>query len=180
MTPPLAVEPADLPADRCGNCGAPQVPEAAFCHRCGTAGDAAPAAVNYEQAVPESGYEYVSPHTLFGLPLVHVCNDRRTPDGKRKVARGVIAIGDVAFGLLFAHGGVAVGGIAFGGAAVGLVSFGGLSLGLLAAAGGLAIGGLGAFGGAAVTLGIAAGGFAVGSIRYGGGGLDLTPWTGIG
>ena len=101
--------------------------------------------------------EYLSRATLFGLPLVH-WRTGRLPGQKIQPAIGWIACGDVAYGILFASGGFAVGGISMGGASVGLISFGGFSAGLLTF-GGLALGGV-AMGGAAIGL-IASGGIAI-------------------
>lgn len=92
------------------------------------------------------GYEYKSSTTIGGWPLVHVCMGMDASTLRPKVARGVIAIGNMAVG------GVAIGGLAFG-----LVTVGGLSIGLACA-----------FGGAALGLGLSVGGFAVGSIAVGG------------
>ncbi|HEV2694012.1 MAG TPA: hypothetical protein VG347_14045, partial [Verrucomicrobiae bacterium] len=113
---------------------------------------------------PETGmiftipWEYRSRATFLGLPLVH-CRAGRSP-GQNKIqpAIGWIACGEIAYGILFANGGLAVGGISMGGASVGILSFGGFSLGLLAF-GGFSIGGL-ALGGAAIGW-IATGGLAV-------------------
>ncbi len=91
------------------------------------------------------------------------------PDGQRRVARGWIAIGDDARGIVLAIGSTARGLVALGGRAFGVVSFGGLALGLVAIGGVglgvLGIGGLGAgvyaFGGGAVGW-RSAGGLAAG------------------
>lgn len=96
-------------------------------------------------------FEYRSKHSLFGLPLVHITSGRRA-DGRVNAAKGWIAIGGLAYGILFSCGGIAVGGISCGGIAVGVFSFGGLGLGLGAFAG-LAVG-IWAVGGAA-AIGIA-------------------------
>ena len=103
-------------------------------------------------------WEYRSRATLLGLPLIH-CRAGKLP-GQKKVrpAIGWIAFGEVAYGILFANGAFAVGGISMGGASVGILSFGGFSIGAVAF-GGFAIGGL-ALGGAAIGL-IASGGLAV-------------------
>jgi hypothetical protein len=103
-------------------------------------------------------WEYRSPTTLFGLPLVHFTAGRNM-EGKAKPAIGWIASGERAYGILFAGGAFAVGGIACGGASVGLLSFGGLSVGLLLAFGGFALGGV-AMAGCAVGW-IATGGLAI-------------------
>lgn len=103
-------------------------------------------------------WEYRSRAKLFGIPLVH-CKGGKLPGQKMKPAVGWIAFGEVAYGILYASGGFAVGTISIGGASIGILSFGGFGLGLLAF-GGMAIGGV-AVGGAAIGL-IASGGFAVG------------------
>ncbi len=98
-------------------------------------------------------YEYKSQATLLGLPLVHVHLSRG--NGRPAVAKGILAVGDVAFGA-----------VAFGGLSAGLVSLGGLSLGLLLALGGLSVG-LFALGGAALGV-YAFGGVAIGYCALGG------------
>jgi len=110
---------------------------------------------------------YTSPSTLLGLPLVHVAFGEPV-DGHRQraVARGWIAIGDTAYGVLFALGSIAFGGIALGGIACGVVALGGLALGLLCFAGV----GLGAYSMGGLAIGIlAVGGFALAwQAAYGG------------
>jgi len=112
------------------------------------------------------GREYKSKANLFGLPLLHVATGFDPKTGRKRVAKGVIALGDVAVGV-FAAGGVAMGGVTFGGVSLGLISLGGLALSLLLAVGGLAIGGV-AFGGMACGI-VAIGGGAVGFYAAGGG-----------
>ena len=87
------------------------------------------------------GYEYRSPLTLFGLPLVHIVMGMgiNPMTGRPRIAKGIIAIGNVAVGVL-AIGGVAFGVVSIGGLALGLATLGGCSVGLLLAVGGLAIG----------------------------------------
>ncbi len=116
-------------------------------------------------ATPAGGLHYRSAATLLGMPLVHVAlGPNRKGGGPRGVAKGFIAVGDVAFGVI-ALGGVAVGGVAFGGVAVGGIALGGMALGGVAL-GGAAVGLL-ALGGLAV--GVAAfGGLAVGVVSAGG------------
>jgi hypothetical protein len=103
---------------------------------------------------------YVSRTRLLGLPLLEV-HTGQIVDGqlRRGVARAWIAIGDVACGVLFAAGGIAIGGFSFGGLALGALSVGGLALGGLAVGGAAA--GLWALGGAAFGLHAALGGLAV-------------------
>jgi hypothetical protein len=125
------------------------------------------------------GVEYRSAKTIFGLPLLHIAHGMDPRTGKKRVARGIIAIGDNAIGVLamggiargvFAFGGFAMGLVAFGGFALGLFSLGGLSLGLIIANGGLAVGYI-AWGGAAVGY-LAMGGAAFGVHHAGGNGTD--------
>ena len=123
-------------------------------------------------------FEYRSRWTFLGLPLMHIRMECMK-DGKTLPAIGWIAIGNLAYGVLFAGGGVAVGAISIGGAAVGLVAIGGGALGLLSfagvamgfwanggaalgylASGGGAMGWLAAHGGAAVAHSFAVGGSA--------------------
>jgi hypothetical protein len=102
--------------------------------------------------------EYRSEQTFLGWPLVHIHLGRGGRGQRRRVAKGWLAIGDVAIGAV-ALGGVAVGGIAFGGMALGLVAFAGL------AAGGLALGGVAA--GFAAIGGCALGYYALGGLALG-------------
>lgn len=122
-------------------------------------------------------FEYVSPRTLLGWPLVHVHSGPRAPGQDKRVARGWIASSpEVAIGGL-ALGGRAYGGIACGGIACGvLFSWGGIALGLVSSFGGMALalfsfGGVAAgylpIGGASFGYG-AIGGFAVGRYAMGG------------
>ena len=92
-------------------------------------------------------FEYRSRRTLLGLPLVHIRMECEQ-DGKLLPAKGWIAIGNVAYGGLFAFAGFAVAPISLGGFAIGLLALGGAAVGLLSFAG-IAIG-IGAMGGAAV------------------------------
>jgi hypothetical protein len=114
---------------------------------------------------------YKSSRSLLGLPLVHVAIG--PPDGSsgvRGIAKGWIAIGDIAFGVLFAVGGLAVGGLSAGGVSVGVLAFAGLSIGIWSV-GGLALGAF-ALGGGAIAVWAAGGGMAVSS-GYALGGLAI-------
>ena len=93
------------------------------------------------------GYEFKSQTRLFGLPLVHV----RFSAGENRpgVAKGIIAVGNIAIGVF-----------SLGGISLGLVSLGGLSFGLALGLGGLAIG-------ACALGGVAAGFFAAGGVALG-------------
>ncbi len=115
------------------------------------------------------GYEYVSSLKIMGLPLVHVAFGP-LHGRPRGIAKGVIAIGDTAFGVLFALGGVAVGGLALGGVSFGLLTLGGVAIGGVAV-GGLAVGVI-AVGGLALG-GLALGGGAIGYYAYGSGAIGV-------
>jgi zinc protease len=122
------------------------------------------------------GRVFRSRATLFGLPLIDInCLDPELTagwggagpaPGGRGTARGWIAIGDDARGVLLAVGSKACGLIAFGGRTLGVFSFGGVAAGIVAV-GGLALGVIG-FGGLAVG-GLAVGGLGVGWQAWGGG-----------
>jgi hypothetical protein len=114
---------------------------------------------------PERVREYRSAASFLGLPLMHV----NYGDGKdRGLARGWVAIGNIAVSPLLAIGGFAVGGVAVGGFGVGLLSLSGIGLGVIAfsglAAGVIAMGGIAlgyiAYGGLAWAWHVAAGGLA--------------------
>jgi hypothetical protein len=102
-----------------------------------------------------------SSRTVWGLPLYDIALGPDLERGEsRGVARGIIAIGDIAMGGL-ALGGAALGIVAFGGASIGVVALGGAGIGLLLGIGGLGIGS------------IAIGGGAIGAIAFGGGALGF-------
>jgi hypothetical protein len=124
----------------CPHCGYPMKPSDALRQGSGTG-------IAY-------GFEYKSPLTIFGMPLVHIVYGPGL-GGRLKPAKGFIAIGNVAIGII-AIGGFAVGVIPIAGIGVGLISFGGMAFGLLGAAGGMAVGY------------IAVGGFAIGVYAIGG------------
>ncbi len=124
---------------------------------------------------------YESRARFLGLPLVCIRYRMSGWDGNPVApAKGWIAFGDRAHGVLLAVGGIAMGGVAVGGLSAGVASVGGLSLGLLSigglAVGGWAIGGLAigymsigglalawhaAFGGLAIAHDVAIGGKAI-------------------
>jgi hypothetical protein len=85
-------------------------------------------------------WEYRSPASVNGIPVVHVALGGRDQGGGYRpgVARGIFAFGDIAIGLV-AMGGVALAPLSLGGVAVGLVAMGGAALGLVAV-GGVAFG----------------------------------------
>lgn len=105
-------------------------------------------------------YEYKSPRTLWGLPLVHI----HVGHGKLCRAKGVVAVGNAACGII-AAGIASVGVISLGGFSAGLLALGALTAGAVAM-GSVAVGGI-AFGGIAVGV-LAFGGVAVGVVSLGG------------
>jgi len=100
------------------------------------------------EASRKLSYEYRSKATLFGLPLVHVALGVNPATGRKRSARGIIAIGTAPWGVI-AFGDVAVGviacgifcygPIAIGVVAVGIVALGSAAAGLFWAMGGVAI-----------------------------------------
>ena len=114
---------------------------------------------------------YKSPISLFGLPLVHVAiGPPEGSPGVRGIAKGWIAVGDIAFGVVFALGGLAIGGLSVGGLSVGVLALAGLSIGIWSV-GGLALGAF-ALGGGAMAVWAANGGLAV-AFEYAIGGLAI-------
>ncbi|MBN1434182.1 hypothetical protein JW921_05435 [Candidatus Fermentibacterales bacterium] len=102
---------------------------------------------------------YTSETRILGVPLIDI-RVGRAASPSRGVARAWIAVGDVAFGILFAAGGVSVGGVAIGGCSFGTIALGGLAVGGVSLGGGsfamlLAVGGM------AASLHSAAGGLAI-------------------
>jgi hypothetical protein len=154
----------------CPECAREISDEAYQCPHCGKPMRMQPAQVGY-------GHEYRSEATLFGWPLVHVATGVDPKTGRKRIARGILAIGDIAIGGL-AIGGCAFGGIALGGVAIGLITLAGMSIGVLFALGGGAISlGL-AMGGMAISTGVAIGGGAVGYYAFGGGAFGPHPLGG--
>jgi hypothetical protein len=129
---------------------------------------------------PPAAYEYRSPATLFGVPLLHVRLGDRF-DVIRPPLVAWIAIGSsYSVGLIFASGGLAIAPISFGGIAIGLLPFGAISMGALAigaaalgiwVTGGIAVGWQ-VYGGLAAAWNIATGGvvfahdYALGGIAH--------------
>ncbi len=111
------------------------------------------------------GFEYRSKASLFGLPLLHVAYGTDLATGKKRVAKGILAFGDIAKGI-FAFGGMSFGVVAFGGLSAGVVSFGGLGFGIVALCG-IGLGLLASYSGVSVAP-IALGGVALGVYSSGG------------
>ncbi len=102
-----------------------------------------------------AGYEWRSQRTWQGSPLVHIAFGM-DDEGKLRTARGVIAIGQRAFG------GLAIGIIAAGGIAVGIISAGGIAFGVVSVALLLACG-VNAL--APLAIGVVAAGYAAGGVH---------------
>lgn len=138
-----------------------------------------------EEKLPvNSAKRYRSPVRFFGLPLVSIALGPDPTQQERKgTARGWLAIGDQAYGLIAIGGGLSVGLIALGGISIGILSIGGCTLGLfslgavaagLTAIGGLALGWHLAIGGTAVSHTVSMGGLSV-SADQAAGGLIIAP-----
>jgi hypothetical protein len=97
-----------------------------------------------------SYHEFMSRSRILGLPLVHYTYGRNPETGRRRCARGIIAVGRFACGV-----------IAIGHASFGLIAFGQLAIGI--------IGGLGQFASGVWAVGQVAAGlvFGLGQIATG-------------
>ncbi len=92
-------------------------------------------------------YEYTSKATLFGIPLLHINTSGSSSDSR--VAKGIVALGDISIGVVSA-GGVSIGVLSAGGVSLGAIAIGGVAIGG-AAIGGVAIGAI-AVGGVAISI----------------------------
>ena len=151
----------------CNVCGRRISDRAESCPHCGDPRNYA----EFTAAFGRGGYEYKSQAEFLGLPLIHVAVGVDPKTGRKRIAKGIIAVGDVAVGV-FALGGVALGGLTLGGVSVGLAALGGLAIGLGVGLGGLAIGYV-AVGGLAIGY-YALGGLAIGTHALGGSTQDPT------
>ena len=104
-------------------------------------------------------YEYRSKAALFGLPLLHVAIGVNPATGRKRSAKGIIALGTAPRGVI-AFGDVAVGVVACGIFGFGLISISVVAVGVVAV-GSVAVGLLLAMGGAALAP-VAIGGAAFG------------------
>lgn len=128
-----------------GGCRVCQAPVSSMAHACPRCGAPFPARVGWNG----TGYEWKSPGTFRGIPLVHVAWGRDAK-GKLRVAKGVVAIGQFGIGaftiaqfgvgLIFGFGQFVAAPIAIGQFALGLVAAGQFGIGILAGAGQFATG----------------------------------------
>lgn len=108
--------------------------------------------INYPH---DTNYEFRSQAEVCGWPLVHIARGIDPQTGRWRVARGLIAIGDIAVGA-FAFGGIACGIFALGGFSIASFAVGGIALGGKAL-GGIAVALCSAVGVIAVSPGTAVG-----------------------
>lgn len=102
-----------------------------------------------------SFHEFKSHRTWMNLPLIHYIFGRCPETGRRKLAKGVIAIGRLSYGV-----------VAIGQASFGLIAIGQLAIGIVFGLGQLATG-LAAVGQAAIAIWFALGQVAIGNIAIG-------------
>jgi len=81
-----------MPLSKCRECGGEVSDQARSCPHCGAPFPANP-------VWSGSGFEYKSARTYLGYPLLHI-SFGRDRYGKRRVAKGIVAIGQFAFGLV--------------------------------------------------------------------------------
>ena len=105
------------------------------------------------------GFEYRSRTEILGLPLIHLAFGYNPRTGLPRLAKGVVAIGNVALGFI-AVGGIAAGGFVISGIGMGFFALAGIAIGGVAV-GGIAIGAAFALGGLAFSLQHAIGGLPV-------------------
>ena len=79
----------------CPDCGKEVSSRAPFCPHCGAPRQQAPAFSRMMK--PDWGFEWRSQIEIAGWPLIHIAFGRK--DGKLRVAKGIIAIGQFAFGV---------------------------------------------------------------------------------
>ena len=78
-----------------------------------------------------TNFEFRSKEEINGWPLIHICFGTNPDTGRPLVAKGIVAIGKIAYGLV-SIGAVAFGLVTLAGFGLGLVSLGGIAIGLVA------------------------------------------------
>jgi hypothetical protein len=116
---------------------------------------------------PKIGYEFRSRRELFGMPWLHIATGLDPQTGRRRVAKGFFAVGDIAIGV-FSAGGISVGVVSIGGVCLNVIGVGGLILSLLFG-----------FGGLTVSPGLATGGVVIGTGAVGGLAMGYTALGGL-
>ncbi len=76
-------------------------------------------------------FEFRSNEEINGWPLIHINFGKNPETGRPLVAKGVVAIGNVAFGVV-SIGAAAFGVVALGGFGMGIVSLAGVAIGIVA------------------------------------------------
>jgi len=119
----VVTEGRDMPLVQCRVCGGVMSDEAPVCPHCGH-----PTGKPYNH---QRGFEWRTRAEIMGWPLIHIATGRDPKTGKRRVAKGIIAIGrfgvglitiaQFGVGLLVGGGQFTVGTVAIGQFAVGLV-----------------------------------------------------------
>ena len=78
-----------------------------------------------------TNFEYRSKEEINGWPLIHINLGTHPETGRPLVAKGVVAIGNIAFGVV-SIGGVAFGVVTLAGFGLGVVSLAGMAIGIVA------------------------------------------------
>ena len=76
-------------------------------------------------------FEYRSKEEIGGWPLIHINFGTNPETGRPLVAKGVVAIGNIAFGVV-SIGAAAIGVVTLAGFGLGLVSLAGIAIGIVA------------------------------------------------
>ena len=76
-------------------------------------------------------FEFRSKEEINGLPLIHINIGTNPETGRPLVAKGVVAIGNIAFGVV-SIGAAAFGVVTLAGFGLGVVSLGGIAIGIIA------------------------------------------------
>lgn len=114
-------------------------------------------------------FEFRSNEEINDWPLIHINIGTNPETGRPRVARGVVAIGNIAFGVV-SIGGAAFGVVTLAGFGLGIVSLAGIAIGIVAL-GGVALGYAFALG--AVVLSAK---FAIGAIGLSSNVIDWASW----